>query len=65
MAKLLETWRNWLFPPRDQFAGPGYTSSKAYMREWRRLQMEALREAQLRKDSAQQTARDQETGRRS
>jgi hypothetical protein len=52
MAKLLETWRNctqWLFAAdRNQFAGPANTSSKAYMREWRRRQIESIREAQLR-----------------
>lgn len=57
MAKLQETWRNctqWLFPHRDQFAGPINTSGKAYMREWRRRQIESIREAQLRQRSQQQ-----------
>ena len=51
MAKLLETWRNytqWLFAERRQFAGPADISSKAYTREWRRRQIESIREAQLR-----------------
>ena len=51
MAKLLERWRNYtqgLFADRDQFAGPSNTSSKAYMREWRRRQIESIREAQMR-----------------
>jgi len=57
MAKLQETWRNctqWLFPDRDQFAGPTHTSGKAYMREWRRRQIESIREAQLRQRSKEQ-----------
>jgi hypothetical protein len=57
MAKLQETWRNctgWLFSQRDQFAGPINTSGKAYMREWRRRQIESIREAQLRQRSKEQ-----------
>jgi len=57
MAKLLETWRQYtqrFFAERDQFAGPTHTSGKAYMREWRRRQIESIREAQLRQRSQQQ-----------
>lgn len=60
MAKLLETWRNLtqrLFAERHQFAGPANFSSKAYTREWRRRQIESIREAQLRQQ-AQEPRRD-------
>jgi len=57
MLKLQETWRSctqWLFPDRDLFAGPINTSGKAYTREWRRRQIESIREAQLRQRSKEQ-----------
>jgi len=57
MTKLLETWRNfthWLFAERHQFAGAPDISSKAYTREWRRRQIESIREAQLRQQSKDQ-----------
>jgi hypothetical protein len=56
MARLLETWRNctqWLFAEGRQFAGAADISSKAYTREWRRRQIESIREAQLRQESQQ------------
>jgi len=57
MAKLQEAWRNctqWILSRREQFAGPAHTSGKAYTREWRRRQIESIREAQLRQRSQEQ-----------
>lgn len=57
MAKLLETWRtftHWLIAEGHQFAGASDISSRAYTREWRRRQIESIREAQLRQESKAQ-----------
>lgn len=61
MAKLVETWRNctqWLFADRNEFAGPPNTSGKAYTREWRRRQIQSIREAQLRQRASQERRQD-------